>query len=497
MPMSYERHADYSEISFLPCAVEDWVGEDHPARFVRAFVEALDLKELGFRTRRRPVGAPSFSSDVLLKAWIYGYLRKITSSRRLEEACMENMGLIWLLGRLEPDHVTLWRFWRDSREAIGRLFKQSVRVAAEMGLTGLTLHALDSTKIKAASSRRGASFKKDLETALAQVDKRVEEIESQIVEAEKREEGEYRLDAEVAELAGKRDAIQAALKKLEEHETNQLHPKEDEARLMKAGARGALEFGYSNQAVIDEENGIVVACDTNAEASDVNQLNPMLDQVEETLGQVSDLTVADNNYAQSEKELAQAEQAGRDVVMPRPSAEKEPFHPANFRADVEKRTCVCPLGQELRFCGIDRRSQAGTDYLCFECPFAGQCPEREKCASFRKDKWRRRVKIGIHRAAADNQRRKQSEARCREALHLRKQLIEPYFGWAKQDFGLRRFTFKGLKSTKAQWSMVCLTWNLMKMMKARGPNGDRWNAIVAACRGRLASIPGFPPPIRV
>jgi transposase len=482
--MTYEREADYTESFLLPPAVEDWVGQDHPARFVRSFVDSLDLGGLGFRVREASRGAPSYSSGVLLKAWLYGYLRRITSSRRLEEACRENMGLIWLLGRLEPDHNTLWRFWKHNREAIGGVFRQSVRVAAKLKLVGLVLHALDSTKIQASCSRRGSWLKKDLEAVAARIDKRLEELEGAVVRAEEREPGEYRLEGEVAELAGRRDAVAAALKELEEEETRQLQPKERQARLMKAGGRGALEFGYSNQAVMDEESRLIVACDTVNESSDVKQLNSMLDRVEETLGEVSRLTVADANYGQSEKELARAEEEGREVLVARPGQEREGFHVANFEVDVDKRTCVCPLGRSLRFCGYEREGKRARQ-LRFECPVAEGCPRREDCASQRRGKWVRRVKAGIHRGAADRQRCKQKEAKGGEALQRRQELIEPFFGWVKEDFGLRRFTFKGLKGAGAQWAMVCLTWNLKRMMKMAGDLGDKKRPVAPAQEGRM------------
>jgi transposase len=168
--MSGEIRANYDEIFLLPPCIEDWVGRDHPARFIREFVEALDLHGLGFRERQSEEGRPPYGNDLLLKAWLYGYLARIRSTRDLERACREHLSLIWLTGRHEMDHCTLWRFWHENRKALRAVFRSAVKVAAEQGLVGMICHAVDGTKIRAASSRRTLEHREDLEKLLARVE---------------------------------------------------------------------------------------------------------------------------------------------------------------------------------------------------------------------------------------------------------------------------------------------------------------------------------------
>ena len=165
--MSREICPDYETQYLFPRSLEEWVGPDHPARFVREFVDALDLEALGLseeqKARREdPNGRPHYGLGLLLKVWLYGYMNRIGSSRKFEQGCRDVLPLVWLAGTHVPDHNTLWRFWHRYRETIRQLFLQSVRVAMSEHLVGMVLQAIDGTKIKSAASKRTAWHQADL-----------------------------------------------------------------------------------------------------------------------------------------------------------------------------------------------------------------------------------------------------------------------------------------------------------------------------------------------
>src|SRR6267142_1205069 len=225
--MSYEKRADYGVAFLFPPALEDWIEADHPARFIREFVDALDLEQLGFRKREAEEGRPNYAADLLVKVWLYGYCSEIRSVRKLERACRDSVALIWLTGMHEPDHNTLWRFWRDNKPGIRKLFVEAVRVAAKANLVGAVLQAVDGTKIQAQSSGRSGLEKAELERLLEQIEKSFEQAGASELEEEK----DYRLPAEMKDRRELQERIKEALTGMEELDREQRHPGEPEARL--------------------------------------------------------------------------------------------------------------------------------------------------------------------------------------------------------------------------------------------------------------------------
>jgi transposase len=464
--MSHEKRADYSERYLFPPSIEDWVGTDHPARFIREFVEALDLKELGFRERVAEEGRPNYSADMLLKVWLYGYLMRIRSSRSLERACRENVGLIWLTGMHEPDHNTLWRFFSENKSALGNIFKQSVKVAARADLIGLVLHAVDGTKIVARASRRTGQHKADLEKMLGRLDSLIEKAMSDIESAEESEHGEYRLPKELCEKEQLREKIKAALSEMKEAGTRDHHPLEKDARMMNCDGRGGRkEFAYNAQAVADERSGLIVATEVVNEANDHGLLVPMIEKVEAELGSSAEETVADAGYS-SAAELHRAEESGYGVLVALGRQREEvegagEYHPSKFRYDKERDHCVCPRGEVLMFGGQTQRTNK-YPVRVYRCRSYKQCPVRWQCSLAQGG---RKIELSVYHDSLERQRIKQRRAEMQQALRRRKVVIEPIFGHIKQAMGFRRWTVGGIEGVRTQWSLLCTTVNLSKMYK--------------------------------
>jgi transposase len=462
--MSREIRADYDQVLMFPPCVEDWVGEDHPARFIRDLVDSLDMKVLGFRVPDSDVGRPRYAPDLILKVWLYGYFNRIRSTRRLERACRENMGLIWLTGMKGPDHNSLWRFLDSNREAISQVFKQSVKVALKCDMVGMAIHAIDGTKISSNSSWNKMRTAEGLEKMQEKLDRSVADLMTEVERQEQEEFGQYQLPLGMHSTLARKDKIQKAFAELNESGVERVHHSEPEARLMKN--RRNVDLSYNAQAVADQENGIVVAADVVNDCSDNGQLVPMLDLVKENLGAVAKENLADGGYF-SGSQIGLAEEREYEVLLNPPSSEsprsskKQVYHTKEFVYDKSRNCCICPHGEELPYAGKKKRGKNENLYYVYRCRKYRTCPYRSECTT--SSKQGREVDISEHHEAIERQRAKRKQSEAKRLLSQRKVIIEPVFAWIKRQLGFTRWTVFGLEKVRTQWALICTTINLMKL----------------------------------
>ena len=464
--MSREIRADYSTRFLFPPALEDWVKPDDPARYIRTFVDSLDLEQIAGEewaaASEDPYGRPHYAFDLLLKVWLYGYLYNIRSSRKLERACRQIMPLVWLAGMHEPDHNTLWRFWTRYRKALKKVFVSSVRVALEANLVGMVLQAVDGTKIGTAASGRTAWHRSDLQKLLAAVGERIEKLEQEIAAAQEANgEIDDRLPSKLQDETQLRATVQEALQSLEKADREHMHPHDPDARMMKGGIPRRIEFGYNAQAVCDANEGIVVAEAVVDEENDGQQLGPMLEQVQQNTGRAAEQTLADSGYDTAES-LAKAEQLGAPVLVAQRVNVQQvgPYHLARFTYDEQAQTVHCPLGQELRRVGKATHHEKPHPLTRYRCEVWKSCPVGKLCSAKRA----RMVEIGPHYGAVQRQRQQLTESDNQKSLRRRSEIAERPFGQVKGNDGFRRWTFRGKEKVAAQWTMICTAINLRRLI---------------------------------
>lgn len=458
--MSHEIHADHDQQFLLPPSLDEWVPADHPARFIRDFVGQLDLQGLGFHHREGVSGRPNYSSELLLTVWLYGYLEKVRSARKLEHACRTHMPLIWLSGLHYPDHNTLWRFWRAHRQAIGRVFSQSVQVAQQLGLLGMVVHALDGTKIQVHSSSKKALHRKELEQLKAAIERSIAQMESVLELEGDRERVSHCLPAALEESRHRKRAIQEALSHLDAQETDHFLPSESDARMMMN--QGCIEWSYNAQAVVDDAQGVVVAQAVSNDASDQHQLMPMLEAAKADTGASPCHTVADAGYRNTVQQV-QAHEAGHVVVVAEQGRDVDdgaPYHKSRFRYDADEDCYQCPEGQKLPYSRTIAAHGGKADARVYRCRHYKDCPVRKQCSRAR---FGRTIRRDIHETFREQQRSLHAQSKTQALLRRRKAVVEPFFGHIKQNLGIRRWPARGLENARAQWSMLCLTHNLRKI----------------------------------
>lgn len=463
--MSYEKKPDRSQVYLLPPSLEEWIDPQHPARFIDAFVGSLDLPGMGFKVGHAPVGRPSYSAQLLLAVFVYCYFNRIRTYRGMEQACVENVAVMWLTGNEHPDHNTLWRFYRDNKGAIRKVLKQSVRVAARSNLVGMVLHAVDGTKIQAQASCKTAKHRKVLEKVLERTEASIAEMEASLESSEEGEAEGYRLPAELADAEARRERIRESLAELEREGTDSLQSSEPEARIMLCDGRKV--FGYNAQAVTDAKAGIIVAEQVVTQPNDIGLLAPMIDTVKDMIGEVATTTLADKGYSSGE-DLAQAEDRGYEVLvnLPRnvdPAEGDKPFHASRFTYDGDQDCCVCPLGNNLTFRSTKKDRRGSGLLRVYKCTTYRDCPKRWQCSSAKRG---RTIGLTQHHAAVTRQRDKVGHPEARTKLARRCVIAEPSFATAKHVLGFRRWSYRDLESNRTQWSLICTTVNLLKLYTA-------------------------------
>jgi transposase len=461
--MSYQRYADYNQQWMFPPTLEDLLPADHTARMIREFVDAQDMEKLGFKARTGDDGRPNYSANLLLKVWLYGYVTKIRTTRALEQACMDQVGMLWLTGMQRPDHTTLWRFWRDNRKALRRVFKRLLEIAVEMNFVGMVLQAVDGTKIASVASEQQGRHRASMEKRMKRLDEAIHQIMKQ-TELAAKSGPECRLPEELQQRQQLREKIQAQLKQMDEKQEDHFQPQDEDARVMKC--RGGKRFGYNAQAVVEGQNQLIVAADVVTDQSDNYQLVRMIDQVQQNLGSVAGQTVADGGYFVT-TELAAAEEKQYSVLVNLPESvqgsEDEPYHASRFVYEADKDQCICPRGEPLRFDSIKSRDKAHPYTVrVYRCGSYETCPVRWQCS---RSATGRTVQIHPNHGALVRQREKLRDEKMRELLKKRGSTVEPVFGWIKQAMGFRRWTVVGLEKVQTQWLLVCTAMNLIRMKK--------------------------------
>jgi transposase len=456
---------DYSQQFLLPPALDDWAATDSPVRFLRDFVDALNLKEMRFVPEDAEVGRPAYSPSLLLKIWLYGYLERIRTSRRLERELTLNLELMWLAGTHKPDHNTLWRFWKANRKCLKAVFKKTVTVAMHMGLVDMAYQAIDGTKLASSGSQRNVLFRKKLEARLKELDERIQEIEKAIEQEQRGDatSSEWRLPNELEDKNKRCEKIRDGLRKLDALQVDSLQVTDPEARNMLTSE--GMQFGYNAQTVVDGAAGIIVGCDVTQEQSDNLQLLPMIKEAMETVGRSADVTVADAGYFHLEP-LAKLEEMGLNVLLSklprrRASDVDDSYEKYNFRYDDLLDVFICPQGQPLERSGYEKNDsgQRAPVYTCRHCK---DCPAKTLCSP--RTPGRRLTK---HPREMTLQRllKKIRSPENIKLLKRRLPVAERPFAVIKWLQMFRRWTLIGTENVKAQWAMVCAACNLKIMAR--------------------------------
>jgi transposase len=461
---------DRGQSTLFPECLDDWIGEENPVRVIDAFVDELDLAALGFSgVDPEATGRPSYHPAVLLKLYIYGYLNRVQSSRRLEREAGRNVEVMWLTGRLVPDHKTIADFRKDNGRAIRQVCARFVVLCRTMGLFTEASVAIDGSKFKAVNNRDRNFTRAKMARRRAQIEESAARYLQQLDTADRQEPSEALatkttgLREKIAKLGEEMQRLQALEARMLATPDQQISLTDPDARSMATSGRGSGVVGYNVQAAVDIEHHLIVAHDVTNVGTDVSQLAPMAQLTKAALETDRLEVVADRGYFSSEQILA-CEEAGVTVTLPKPQTSgnrvKGRFVKQDFRYVASEDVYLCPAGEKLTYHYTNQEDgRVLRRYWTSACQ---TCAIKDRCTSGKE----RRITRWQHEHVVEAvQRRLDAHP---EKMRQRRETAEHPFGTIKARMGATHFLMKTLKRVSTEMALHVLAYNLTRAMNILG-----------------------------
>ena len=458
------------QLIMFPQSLDEYISNDNPVRFVDAFVDRLDLRALGFKHAvPEETGRPPYHPGIQLKLYIYGYLNRIRSSRRLEKEAKRNVELMWLLGKLAPDFKTIADFRRGNREAIRKACREFTLYCRESGLFGGELVAIDGSKFKAVNSRQRNFTARKLETLTQRVDEKIERYlkeldanDSQEVDSQKPTAEE--LQEKIETLRKRKQGYEELQERLDESGETQISLTDPDARSMRVGRARGTEVAYNVQITVDDKHNLIVDHEVTNEVTDRGQLSTMAIRAKEILG-VDELdALADMGYYHG-REVRTCLEEGITPYIPKPdtSANKRLglYGKQDFRYDSEKDCYRCPAGEALTF--RSQTTERGRDIRYYATTACKDCDLKSKCT---RNERGRRITRWVHEALMEEmERRVLNDA---EKVGKRKRIVEHPFGTMKRGMNQGYFLMRRLPNVRCEMSLTVLAHNIKRVINILG-----------------------------
>ena len=475
----YIEGTDRAQTTLFPDRLEDWIGEDSLVRVIDLFVDEIDLLEIGFaRACPASTGRPGYHPSVLLKLFIYGYLNRAPSSRALEREAGRNVEVMWLTGRLAPDHKTIADFRRDNGSAIRKTCAQFVELCRRIGVLKGECVAIDGSKFKAVNNRDKNFTKGKIASRIAHLEASVERYIDEMVRVDRQEEGEARTE-KLANLHRRYGRIQREIQRLQDMDQalkeipeNQISLTDPDSRSMATSAKGTGFVGYNAQAAVDTETHLIVTHDVINDGHDREQLSPMAKAAKAALGRDEMSAVADKGYF-SGREILACHEDGITTTLPRPETsgnrKKGMYVKADFAYDADADIYRCPAGETLRrHYTTEEQGLVVHRYWTNVCQ---TCPLKARCTTGRE----RRITRWEHEHLIDAMRDRMS--RDPALMGLRRSTVEHPFGTIKAWMGATHFRMRRLIHVRTEMAFHVLAYKMKRMIALIG------------VRGLLAAIP--------
>ena len=458
-----------TQATLFPDRLDDYITDENDIRVIDAFIDSLDLSNLGFKTIPADTGRPAYHPSTMLKLFVYGYLNRVQSSRRLEREAGRNVELMWLLGRLAPDFKTIADFRRDNGKGIKNSCREFIGLCRQLNMFTDAVVAIDGSKFKAVNSKENNYTPKKLQFHIDRVEKHIDEYLKQLEDADKEAEknaDDTPVDEKIAWLKKRLEELKALEVEVNNHPEKQLSTTDPDSRLLKTqGMTRAV--CYNVQSAVDTKHHLIVAHEvTNKQ--DRGQLCRMGKQTQVALDQKAITIIADKGYY-SGQDIKDTQDAGMTPLVPKGdtsgSEKKGIFNRSRFKYDVNQDVYICPANQVLpyRYTSLEHGLMLKR-YWAFD-PTCRACQLKPQCSN---SKQPRRITRWEHEDQMDQMSELLSSRP--DSMLIRKQTVEHPFGTIKSWMGATHFLTKRLENVNTEMSLSVLAYNLRRMISILGSN---------------------------
>ena len=486
--MKYIEGTPRKQMYLFNECIDEIIEDDNIVRFIDAYVETLDMESIGFKMPEGTTGTPPYRPQLKLKIYIYGYFEKLRSSRKLEKECRRNKELIWLTNALIPDFKTIADFRKDNHKAFKNIFKEFLKLCHKLQLLSFKTVAIDGTKMRGQNSLNEVYRKETIEKVEKEIGEQINNYLKELDEADKKDQaGNFSLNSDrIKEITARLSKQMKRKDKVEiikgifaqNPELKIYFAADNDCRLQ--SDKGKIRPGYNPQIAVEGKNKLIVVADVTNEQNDKKQLTPMVNQVKEVkndlIVEVKTDAIADAGYYSEKEIINNNNQDGITVVISPDSANKkissseekkedsEKYKQKNFDYDKKSDVYICPTGNILektnREVFFDKNGREVNSYQCK----AGTCEICSQKGFCTNGEHGRKLLMSANKAIMQSYIESLKSKENKRLISKRKELVEHPFGTIKRNFGYTYFLLKGIDKVRAEFSFICFTYNLKRVL---------------------------------
>jgi len=468
--MGYIEGEDRNQIILFPESIDEYVSDNNSIRIIDEYIKQLDLEILGFKRAVNPsLGRPPYHPKDMLKLYLYGYLNRIRSSRRLEQEAIRNLEVIWLIRKLKPDFKTIADFRKDNKKALKKVFRDFTKLCDEWELFGKELIAIDGSKFRACNSKKNNYNLKKLERHLKYLDEKIEGYLKELDDHDQIESPDRQPDAKeikerIQQLKDRKEKYQQYRRKLKQSGQNEISTTDPDSRLMTNNNH--VEVSYNVQTTVDAKHKLIADFKVTCKPNDLGQLAPMALRAKRLFGHKTFEVLADKGYYQAQ-DLKKCTEKGITLYVTKQThantTKDQDFYSDQFKYNKTKNVYLCPTGKELHYHRIRKKDgkiigyEYRNDDACKDCKFKARCTRAQKGRSIF-----RHVKQDLL-DRIDTQTKRNFKK-----YKLRQMIVEHPFGTIKRGWGAYYFLTKRKVSVSAEISLSFLAYNLKRVINILG-----------------------------